>query len=141
MTQAMCTSFKVEMFKAVHNFSASGGHTFKFALYTPSATLGASTTVYSATNEVSSANYTAGGFTLTNVEPSSSGTTAMCSFSVNPSWNNVSFTASQALLYNSSVSNKAVAVYDFGGSQVVAAGIFTVTIPAVTATTAMLRLT
>lgn len=141
MTQAMCTSFKVEVLKAQHNFSASGGHTFKFALYTPTATLDASTTVYSSTNEVSSANYTAGGFTLTNVDPSSSGTTAMCSFSSNPTWSGVTFTASQGLLYNASASNKAVAVFDFGGSQAVVAGIFTVTLPAVTSTTALLRFT
>ena len=141
MTQAMCTSFKVELLKAVHNFSASGGHTFKCAVYTSSATLGAATTAYSATNEVSSANYTAGGFTLTNVDPSSSGTTAMCTFSANPTWTNVSFTASQALIYNASASNKAVAVLDFGGNQTVAAGVFTITLPAVTSTTALLRLT
>lgn len=141
MTQAMCTSFKVEVLKAQHNFSASGGHVFKFALYTAAATLDHTTTTYSATNEVSSSGYTPGGFTLTNVEPSSSGTTAMCTFSTNPAWTTVTFTASQALLYNSSVSNKAVAVLDFGGSQSVLAGDFTVTLPAVTATTALLRLT
>lgn len=141
MTQAVCTSFKLEVLKAQHNFSASGGHTFKFALYTAAATLGASTTAYSATDEVTSTNYTAGGFTLTNVEPSASGAVAMCSFSSNPTWTTVSFTASQALLYNSSAGNKAVAVFDFGGSQTVAAGDFVVTIPAVTATTALLRLT
>jgi len=141
MTQALCTSFKVEVLKAQHNFSASGGHTFKFALYTVTATLDHTTTAYSATNEVAHANYVAGGFTLTNVEPSASGTTAMCSFSSNPTWTTVSFTASQALLYNSSVSNKAVAVFDFGGSQTVTAGDFVVTLPAVTAATALLRLT
>jgi hypothetical protein len=141
MTQAMCTSFKVELFKAQHNFSASGGHTFKFALYTPSATLDSTTTAYSATNEVTSTNYTAGGFTLTNVDPSSSGAVAMCSFSSNPTWTTVSFTASQGLLYNSSASNKAVAVFDFGGSQTVTVGDFVVTLPAVAPTTALLRLT
>ena len=100
MSQAMCTSFKTELFSATHNFNASGGHTFKMALFTASATLDATTTAYSATNEVSSVNYTAGGFTLTNVNPSSSGTTAMCTFSANPSWGSVTFSASQALIYN-----------------------------------------
>ena len=140
MSQAMCTSFKTELFSATHNFNASGGHTFKMALFTASATLDATTTAYSATNEVSSVNYTAGGFTLTNVNPSSSGTTAMCTFSANPSWGSVTFSASQALIYNSSVGNKAVCVIDFGGTQTVTAGTFTVNLPAVTAATALLRL-
>jgi hypothetical protein len=140
MTQAMCTSFKKELFTATHNFSAAGGHTFKMALFTSSATLDASTTAYAATNEVSSVNYTAGGQALTNVDPSISGTTAMCTFSAGPSWTGVSFTASQALLYNSTQSGKAVAVLDFGGNQTVSSGTFTVNLPAVTATTALLRL-
>jgi len=140
MTQAMCTSFKRELFTATHNFAASGGHTFKVALYTSTATLDASTTVYSATNEVASANYIAGGFTLTNVDPSVSGTTAMATFSANPSWSNVTFTTSQALIYNDSQSDKAVAVLDFGGNQTVTAGTFTINLPSVTASTALLRL-
>jgi hypothetical protein len=136
----MCTSFKRELFTATHNFAASGGHTFKVALYTSTATLDASTTVYSATNEVASANYIAGGFTLTNVDPSVSGTTAMATFSANPSWSNVTFTTSQALIYNDSQSDKAVAVLDFGGNQTVTAGTFTINLPSVTASTALLRL-
>jgi hypothetical protein len=140
MTQALCTSFKVELFRAAHNFSASGGHTFKCALYTSSAALDATTTAYSSSNEVAHANYTAGGFPLTNVDSSASGTTAMQTFSSNPTWSSVSFTASQALIYNSSVSNKAIAVLDFGGNQTVTNGTFTVNLPPVTATTALLRL-
>lgn len=140
MAQALCTSFKKELFEAVHNFLASGGHTFKIALFTSSATLDETTTAYSATNEVSSANYTAGGFTLTNVNPSTSGTTAMVTFSADPVWNNVSFTTSQALIYNASASNKAVGVLDFGGSIAVSSGNFTITLPSVTATTALIRL-
>lgn len=140
MTQAVCTSFKSELLSATHNFNASGGHTFKLALYTSSATLDATTTVYSATNEVSSANYTAGGFTLTNVNPSTSGTVVMVTFSVNPSWGPVTFAPSQGLIYNTSASNKAVAVIDFGGTQTVTAGTFLITLPAVTSTTALLRL-
>jgi len=138
--QAMCTSFKQEMLKAVHNFSAAGGHTFKWALYTPTAVLDASTTVYAATDEVASAGYTAGGLTLTNVEPSVSGTTAMTSFATNPSWTGVTFVTTQGLIYNTSAANKAVAVIDFGGSQSVTAGTFTINLPPVTATTALLRL-
>lgn len=140
MTQAMCTSFKKELFTATHNFAASGGHTFKLALFTSSATLDASTTAYSATNEASGTNYTAGGVTLTNVDPSTSGTTAMATFSANPTWTSATFTASQALIYNSSASDKAVAVLDFGGTQTVTTGDFVVYIPAVTSTTALLRL-
>lgn len=141
MTQAMCTSFKKELFTATHNFAASGGHAFKFALYTPTATLDASTTAYSSTNEVTSTNYTAGGYALTNVDPSISGTTAMATFAVNPTWSTVTFNTSQGLIYNTTVSNKAVAVLDFGGTQSVTAGVFTITLPPVTATTALLRLT
>lgn len=141
MTQAVCTSFKKELLTATHNFAAAGGHTFKIALYTAAATLDATTTVYSATNESSGTNYTAGGFTLVNVDPSISGTTAMCSFSTNPTWTSATFNASQALIYNTSAGNKAVAVLDFGGTQTVTAGDFVITWPAVTATTALLRLT
>jgi hypothetical protein len=141
MTQAMCTSFKKELFFAQHNFAASGGHAFKIALYTATATLDASTTVYSATNESAGTNYVAGGFALVNVDPSTSGTTAMCSFSTNPTWTSATFSTSQALIYNTSSGNKAVAVLDFGGTQNVVAGDFVVTWPAVTATTALLRLT
>lgn len=140
MTQALCTSFKKELFTATHNFAASGGHIFKLALYTPAATLDDTTTVYSATNEVSSANYTAGGFTLVNVDPSSSSTVVMVTFATNPTWGSVSFTTSQALIYNTSAGNKAVAVLDFGNSFTVAAGNFVLTFPAVTTTTALMRL-
>lgn len=141
MTQAICTSFKQELFQAVHNFLASGGHVFKLALFTAAATLNDTTTAYSVTNEVSSANYTAGGFALTNVNPSASGTTVMVTFSPNATWTSVTFATSQALIYNTSASNKAVAVLDFGGVQTVTAGNFVVTFPAVTTTTALLRLT
>lgn len=140
MTQAVCTSFKSELLTATHNFAASGGHTFKMALYTPAATLGASTTSYSATNEASGAGYSAGGTTLTNVDPSTSGTVVMLTFGANPTWAGASFAASQGLIYNSSASNKAVMVLDFGGTQTVTSGEFVVTLPAVTSTTALLRL-
>jgi len=141
MTQAMCTSFKKELFFATHNFAAAGGHTFKVALYVPAATLNETTTVYSATDETTGTNYVAGGFTLTNVDPSISGTTAMVTFAANPTWSGATFTASQALIYNTSSGNKAVAVLDFGGTQTVSVGDFVLTLPAVTSTTALLRLT
>lgn len=140
MTQCMTTSFKKELFEAAHNFLAAGGHTFKIALFTSSATLDETTTVYSSSNEVASANYTAGGFTLTNVNPSTSGVVAMVTFSGNPTWTSVTFTTTQALIYNTSAGNKAVAVLDFGGTQAVTAGNFVITLPAVTSTTALLRL-
>lgn len=142
MTQAMCTSFKVELGKAQHNFSASGGHAFKIALYKAAATLGEATTAYSATNEVgNSGTYSAGGLALTNVDPSSSGTTGMITFGANPQWNNVTFTdCTQALIYNTNGGfNRAVAVLDFGGNQAVTAGTFTINLPSATSTTALLR--
>jgi len=141
VTQAVCTSFKQELFSATHNFAAAGGHTFKIALYDASATLNETTTVYSSSNETIGTNYVAGGFTLTNVDPSVSGTTAMATFSVNPIWSGATFSASQALIYNTSSGNKAVAVLDFGGTQTVSVGDFVITWPAVTSTTALLRLT
>lgn len=136
----MCVSFKKELFTATHNFAASGGHTFKIALFTASATLDETTTAYSATNEASGTNYTAGGFTLVNVDPGQSGSTAMATFSTNPTWTSATFSASQALIYNATATNKAVAVLDFGGTQTVTAGDFVITLPAATAATALLRL-
>ena len=142
MTQAMCNTFKKELWEAKHNFLASGGHVFKIALYTSSASLGAGTNTYSATNEVSHASYNAGGFTLTNVNPSLSGNTVMVTFSSNPVWNNITLSdVTQALIWNTSVSDRAVAVLDFGGNQPVTMGTFTINLPPVTATTALLRLT
>jgi hypothetical protein len=139
MAQALCTSFKKELFEGVHNF-ASGGDAFKIALYTSSATLNETTTVYSSSNEVVHANYGAGGLLLANVNPSTSGTTVMVTFGVNPLWTSVTFTTSQALIYNDTKSDKAVAVLDFGGSIAVSAGNFMITIPAVTPSTALIRL-
>jgi hypothetical protein len=140
MTQAMCVSFKKELGKAQHNFCAVGGHTFKFALYTSLAALGHTTPVYSSLEEVVGAGYASGGFTLTNVEPSHSGTVAMFTFASNPLWTGATFSASQGLLYNATSGNKAVAVYDFGGVQTVVNGDFEVILPPVTATTAFVRL-
>lgn len=140
MTQAVCSSFKKELFEGAHIFLATGGHTFKIALYVAAATLNDTTTVYVATNEAGGTGYTAGGFTFTNVNPSLSGTTAMVTFAFNPTWSGATFTASQALIYNASSGGKAVAVLDFGGTQTVVAGDFVINLPEVTPTTALLRL-
>lgn len=139
ITQAMPTSFKQEILVGEHNFTTSTGDTFKIALYTSSATLDASTTAYSATNEVSGTGYTAGGNTLTTVTPTTSGTTALVDFA-DTSWSNASFTARGALIYNSSKSNKAVAVLDFGGDKTVSAGTFTIQFPAADASNAIIRI-
>lgn len=139
ITQAMCTSFKRDLLTATHNFAASGGDTFKMALYTSSATLDAATTAYTATNEVSGSNYTAGGISLTNVEPTTSGTTAYTQFS-NATFSNVSITARGAMVYNNSKSDKAVCVLDFGSDKTATAGDFVVTMPSAGASTALIRL-
>lgn len=139
ISQALCTSFKVELMTATHNFTASTGNTFKLALYTSSATLGASTTAYSATNEASGTNYTAGGASLTNVTPTSSGTTAFTDFA-DLTFSNVTITANGALIYNSSASNKAVCVLAFGSDKTATAGNFTIVFPTADATNAIIRI-
>lgn len=140
ISQAMCTSFKVELLDAVHNFGA-GGDTFKIALYTSSATLGATTTAYSTSNEVpSTGNYVAGGNTLVvSVVPTSTGTTAYLSFD-NTTWSNATITARGALIYNSSKSDKAVAVLDFGSDKTSTDGDFTINFPTADASNAIIRI-
>jgi len=137
ITEAMCTSFKQEVLEGVHNFKSSGGHTFKIALYTSSASLDATTTAYTTSNEVSGTNYDAGGFTLTNKSPETIGTTAVCSFE-DAFWNSSSITARGALIYNSSQSNKAVCVLDFGVDKTSNPD-FRIDFPAETATGALIR--
>lgn len=139
ITQAMCTSFKVELLQAVHDFTNTTGNVFKIALYTSSATLDAATTAYSATNEVSGTGYTAGGNTLTNVTPTSSGTTAFTDFA-DTTWSNSTITARGALIYNSTQSNKAVCVLDFGTDKTSTSGSFTIVFPAATASDAIIRI-
>jgi hypothetical protein len=139
ITQAMCTSFKVELLQGVHNFTATTGDIFKIALYTSSATLDATTTAYSATNEVSGTGYTAGGNTLTNVTPTSSGTTAFTDFA-DTTWSNSTITARGALIYNSTDSDKAVCVLDFGTDKTSTSGSFTIVFPAATASDAIIRI-
>ena len=139
ITQAMCTSFKQELLEAVHNFKNSGGDTFKIALYTSSASLGASTTAYSTSNEISGTGYTAGGNTLTRVDPSSSGTTAITDFA-DTTWSSSTITARGALIYNNSDSNKAVAVLDFGADKISSGGDFTIQFPAADASNSIIRI-
>lgn len=137
ITQTLPTSFKVQLLNAQQNFTSN---TFKMALYTSSATLDAGTLIYTTSNEVVGTGYTAGGNTLAvSVVPTSSGTTAYLSFS-DTSWFTATFTARGALIYNTSQSNAAVAIFDFGSDKAVVGGTFTVTFPAATSTTAVIRI-
>ena len=136
----MCTSFKGELMEAVHNFKNSGGNTFRLALYTNSATFTAATTAYTSTNEVSGTNYTAKGNSLTNVDPSTSGTTALTDFA-DTTWSSATITARGALLYNDSASGDPTClVLDFGGDKTATAGDFTVQFPAADASNAIIRI-
>lgn len=146
ITQAMATSFKVEILTAYHNFGttvtrgATTADTFKIALYTSSATLGASTTAYSATNEVSGTGYSAGGNTLTVAQvPTSTSTTAWLDFA-DSTWTTATITANGALIYNSTQSNRAVAVLAFGGDKTSTAGDFTIVFPTPDSTNAIIRI-
>ncbi len=126
ISQAMCTSFKVELLQGVHNFTNSSGNTFNIALYTSSASLGAGTTAYTTSNEVSGTNYTAKGQALTNVTPTSSSTTALTDFT-DETFSNVTLTARGALIFNDSASgDPAVCVLDFGSDKSASSGDFTV---------------
>ena len=142
ITSAICTSFKQELLVGTHNFTATTGNTFKIALFTSSATLGASTTAYSTSNEITNSSgtaYTAGGATLTSVTPTTSGTTAFCDFA-DVSYTSASFTANGALIYNSSQSDKAVCAIAFGSDKTVTSGTFTIQFPTADATNAIIRL-
>ena len=150
ITQAMATSFKAEILLGVHDFRATGGDTFKLALYTSAATLDATTTAYTATNEVSGAGYTAGGGTLTNLGGAvTSGTTAYTDFN-DLTFTSATITARGALIYNTTPSaqsnsntaltNPAVAVLDFGSDKTSTAGDFTIIFPTAAASTAIIRI-
>jgi len=139
ITQAMCTSFKTELLTGTHNFTNSSGNTFKLALYTSSASLGAGTTAYTTSNEVSGTGYSAGGSALTNVTPSADGTTAITDFA-DLTFSSSSITARGALIYNDSVSDKAVLVLDFGADKASSSGDFTIQFPAAAAATAIIRI-
>ena len=116
ISTAMCTSFKQEILVGTHNFTATSGNTFKLALYTSSASLGASTTAYTTSNEVSGTGYTAAGAALTSVTPTTSGTTALCDFS-DLTFSSSTITANGALIYNDTQSDKAVCTLAFGGTR------------------------
>ena len=136
----MCTSFKGELLEAVHNFKNSGGSTFKLALYTNSASFTASTTAYTATNEVSGSGYSAAGNTLTRVDPSTSGTTALTDFD-DSAWAPSTITARGALLYNDSAGGDPTClVLDFGADKSSSSGTFTVQFPAADASNAIIRI-
>ena len=147
LTQAMCTSFKTELLTGTHDFTNGTGNTFKIALFRATAsivgTYGAATTNYSDvtgnSDEASGTGYSAGGNTLTNVTPTSTGTTAFTDFD-NTTWSTATITASGALIYNSSASNAAVAVLDFGGDKTSTAGDFTIVFPTADATDAIIRI-
>lgn len=131
-TQGMCVSYKAELMQALHNHTNTTGNVFKVALYTSSATLSKATTAYSTTNEISGTGYSAGGFAWTaaqNTTPLAGTTGSYTTWSANPAWTVATFTANAALIYNSSSSNRAVAVLTFGGDQSVTAGTFTLTLP------------
>ena len=139
-TSAICTSFKVEALKGVHNFTATTGNTFKLALYTSSATMGAATTAFSTNQEASRTNYSSGGAALTSVTPTSSGTTALCDFS-DLTFGTATVTARSCMIYNDSASgDPAACVVDFGGDKTSTAGNFTIVFPAANATAAIIRL-
>mgnify|MGYP001546666177 CR=1 FL=1 len=153
ITQAVCTSFKQELLQGIHNFTnGSGGGTttttgtgnaFKLALYTSSATLDATTTAYTVTNEVSGTGYSAGGGALTNVTPTTSGTTALTDFA-DLTFSSATITARGALIYNSSTTagtaDRAVLVLDFGGDKTSTAGDFTIQFPTADASNAIIRI-
>jgi hypothetical protein len=146
ITTAMPTSFKVELLKAVHDFTASTGDTFKIALLKATAsgsgTFGAATTNYSAlgSDELpTGSGYTQDDQTLTSITPVADGTTAICDFA-DTTWTSATFTTSGALIYNSSASDAACAVLSFGGDQQVSSGDFQIQFPAAAAATAIIRI-
>ena len=147
ITSAVCTSFKVELLKGQHDFTASTGDTFKIALFDSDATLGASTTDYSTSEEITNTSgtaYTAGGATLTNVTPVSSSTTAYTDFA-DVSWTTASFTANGAMIYDtttgsSTSTTESVCIIAFGSDKTATAGTFTIQFPANDSSNAIIRL-
>jgi len=144
ITSAVCTSFKKELLERKHDFNVTSGHTFKLALFTSAATLGASTTAYTTTNEVVGTGYTAGGIVLTNVDPTSSGTTAFIDFN-DATFTSATITAAGALIYNTTTdggtaTTNAVAVISFGADKTSTNGDFVVQFPVADATNAILRI-
>ena len=142
ISSAVCNSFKQEILVGTHNFTASSGNSFKLAMYTSSASLGAGTTAYSSSNEISNASgsaYSAGGKTIVSVTPALDGSTACCDFA-DVSFTSASFTANGCLIYNDTQSDKACAVVAFGGDKTVSSGTFTIQFPAADASNAIIRI-
>ena len=142
ITSAICNSFKQEILVGTHNFTASSGNSFKLALYTSSASLGAGTTAYSTSNEISNTSgsaYTAGGKVIVSVTPALDGSTACCDFA-DISFTSASFTANGCLIYNDTQSDKACPVVAFGGDKTVSSGTFTIQFPAADASNAIIRI-
>ena len=140
ISQAMCTSFKKALLAAVPNFKNSGGSTFNLALYTSSASLGAATTAYTTSNEISGTGYTAKGGALTRVDPTTSGTTAFTDFA-DLTFSSSTITANGALIFNDTASgDPAVAVLAFGGDKSSTNGDFTIQFPTADASNAIIRI-
>lgn len=144
ITQAMCSSFKQQLLEGKHDFTASTGHTFKLALFTSAATLGASTTGYTTTNEVSGTGYSAGGGTLTNVTPTLDGTTAITDFA-DLTFTTATITARGAMIYNTTTAGgsgttDSVIILDFGADKTSTAGDFTIQFPTADASNAIIRI-
>ena len=139
-TNAIANSFKGQILRAIHNFTASTGNTFKLAMYTTNATLGASTTSFTTASQVSSSGYTSGGKALVNSGVKVSGAVAITNFA-NVSFTGVTLTAQGALIYNDTAAgDPAVCVLDFGGPKTATAGTFTVQFPAFTTSAASIRI-
>ena len=143
ITSAICNSFKQEILEAEHNFTASTGNTFNLALYDSDASLGAGTTAYSSSEEITNTSgtaYSAKGKALTSVTPTLDSSTAVCDFA-DVSWTSASFTANGCLIFNDSHStDAAVCAIAFGGDKTVSSGTFTIQFPAAAATTAIIRI-
>ena len=140
ITTAMCTTFKKEILEAVHNFKNTGGSTFNLALYTSSASLGAGTTAYTTSNEISGTGYTAKGASLTRVDPSNDGTTAITDFS-DLTFSSSTLTARGALIFNDSASgDPAVCALDFGADKAASSGDFTKVFPTADASNEIIRI-
>jgi len=140
IVQTPCTSFKLELGQAIHNFDAVGGDTFKIALYYSTATLNASTTVYTSAGEVVGTGYSAGGLALVNVAPSTSSGKALFSFVSPATFTGVTLTCRGGLIYNSTKANRAVCVLDFGEDFTALGQNINITFPSVAPTSAILRI-
>ena len=142
IASAVCNSFKQQILVGTHNFTTTSGDDFKLALYTSSASLGAGTTAYATTNEISNTSgsaYTAGGKEIVSVTPALDGSVACCDFA-DISFTSASFTANGCLIYNDTQADKAVCVVAFGGDKTVSSGTFTIQFPAASSSAAIVRI-